>query len=54
MIPLYLIKKYFEANFEFRSNLGINKCPLNKFPLLYQERLTRQSKKLEIFRGCNS
>ena len=40
MIPFYLIRKAFGANFKFHSSLDMSKCPRKMFTLFYLEILT--------------
>ena len=44
VIALFLIKKKFEENFKFHSNVYIPKCSLNNFPCFYKETVTRWKK----------
>ena len=44
VIALFLIKKKFEENFKFHSNVHIPKCSLNNFPCFYKETVSRWKK----------
>ena len=48
VIPLYLIRWYFEANFKFHSNLEINPSVLRNFAKFYQELFFRCGKYLSF------